>query len=37
MPTGLRATAACIDLAEELGLHTFEFTNAGSSMLDVYM
>lgn len=33
----VRATAACIDLAEELGLHAFEFTNAGSSMLEVYM
>lgn len=33
----VRATAACIDLAEELGLHAFEFTNVGSGMLDVYL
>ena len=33
----IRATKACIDLAEELGLHAFEFTNKGSSMLDFYI
>jgi len=33
----VRAIAACIDLTEELGLHTFEFTNVGSNMLGVYL
>ena len=33
----VRATAACISLAEELGLHVFEFSNKGSSMLDIYL
>jgi glutaminase len=33
----IRAIQACIDLADELGLHAFEFTNRGSSMLDVYL
>jgi len=33
----VRAIAACIDLAEELGLHMFEFTNVGSSMLGYYI
>lgn len=33
----VRAIAACIDLAEELGLHMFEFTNKGSSMLGYYI
>lgn len=33
----VRAIAACIALAEELGLHAFEFTNVGSSMLGVYV
>ena len=33
----VRAIAACIDLAEELGLHAFEFSNQGSSILDVYL
>jgi glutaminase len=32
----VRAIAACIDLAEELGLHNFEFSNVGSSVLGVY-
>ena len=33
----VRAIAACRDLAEELGLHAFEFTNSGSSMLSMYL
>ena len=33
----VRATAACIHLAEELGLHAFEVSNIGSSVLDVYL
>ena len=33
----VRAINACIDLAEELGLHAFEITNKGSSMLDIYI
>jgi glutaminase len=33
----VRAIAACRDLAEELGLHAFEFTNSGSSMLSPYI
>lgn len=33
----VRALNACIDLAGELGLHAFEFTNKGSSMLDIYI
>lgn len=32
----VRAVEACIDLAEELGLHAFEFSNQGSSILDAY-
>ena len=33
----VRATTACIELAEELGLHVFEFTNVGSGMLNLYL
>lgn len=33
----IRAIGACVDLAEELGLHAFEFTNKGSSLLDLYL
>jgi glutaminase len=33
----VRAIQACIDLADELGLHAFEFTNKGSSMLEIYL
>jgi glutaminase len=33
----VRAINACIDLAEELGLHAFEFTNKGSGLLDLYL
>lgn len=33
----VRAIKACVQLAEELGLHAFEFSNAGSSMLSVYL
>jgi len=33
----VRSIKACIDLAEELGLHAFEFTNAGSSVLNAYL
>jgi glutaminase len=33
----VRGINSCRDLAEELGLHAFEFTNRGSSMLDMYM
>ena len=33
----VRGIKACVQLAEELGLHTFEFSNAGSSMLSVYL
>ena len=33
----VRAIQACIDLAGELGLHAFEFTNKGSSMLEIYL
>jgi glutaminase len=33
----VRAVKACVQLAEELGLHAFEFSNTGSSMLDIYM
>jgi glutaminase len=33
----VRASGACIDLAGELGLHAFEFTNKGSSMLEIYL
>ena len=33
----VRGIKACIDLAEEFGLHAFEFTNAGSRMLDAYL
>jgi glutaminase len=33
----VRAIRACEQLAEELGLHAFEFSNAGSSLLGVYL
>jgi glutaminase len=33
----VRGIAACVHLAEELGLHAFEFTNRGSSILDAYL
>jgi len=33
----VRAIKACVQLAEELGLHAFEFSNAGSSLLGVYL
>jgi glutaminase len=33
----VRGIQACISLAEELGLHAFEFTNAGSGLLDAYL
>lgn len=33
----VRAIRACVQLAEELGLHAFEFSNTGSSMLGVYL
>ena len=33
----VRGIKACVQLAEELGLHAFEFSNAGSAMLDVYL
>lgn len=33
----VRAIGACRDLAEELGLHAFEFTNSGSSLLGTYL
>lgn len=33
----VRAIRACEELAEELGLHAFEFSNAGSSILSVYL
>jgi glutaminase len=33
----VRAIRACEALVEELGLHAFEFSNAGSSMLGVYL
>jgi glutaminase len=33
----VRAIGACIDLANELGLHAFEFTNTGSNLLEIYL
>jgi len=33
----VRAIRACIDLAEEFGLHAFEFTNAGAGLLKAYI
>lgn len=33
----VRGIAACIDLVEGLGLHAFEFTNAGSRLLETYL
>ena len=33
----VRAIGACRDLAEELGLHAFEFSNRGSSILSMYI
>jgi glutaminase len=33
----VRGIEACVRLAEELGLHAFEFSNAGSSMLEIYL
>jgi glutaminase len=33
----VRAIAACRDLTEELGLHAFEFSNRGSSILSMYI
>ena len=33
----VRGIRACIDLAEEFGLHAFEFTNAGSGLLKAYL
>jgi glutaminase len=33
----IRAINACRDLAEELGLHAFEFANRGSSILSMYI
>lgn len=33
----VRAIGACRDLAEELGLHAFEFANSGSSILSMYL
>ena len=32
----VRGIKACVQLAEEFGLHAFEFSNTGSSMLSVY-
>lgn len=33
----VRGIAACVQLAEQLGLHAFEFSNTGSAMLNVYL
>ncbi len=33
----VRAIKACVELADEFGLHGFEFSNTGSSMLSVYL
>ena len=33
----VRAIKSCVELAEEFGLHAFEFSNTGSSMLGVYI
>ena len=33
----VRGLQSCIDLVEEFGLHPFEFTNAGSGMLESYI
>jgi glutaminase len=33
----VRAIKACVQLTEEFGLHAFEFSNTGSSMLGVYL
>jgi hypothetical protein len=33
----IRAMAACHDLAEEPGLHAFDFANRGSSILSMYI
>jgi len=33
----VRAIKSCIRLTEELGLHAFEFSNQGSSLLSVYL
>ena len=33
----VRGIKACVQLAEELGLHSFEFSNTGSSLLSVYL
>jgi glutaminase len=33
----VRGIKSCVQLAEELGLHAFEFSNAGSSLLGVYL
>lgn len=33
----VRGINACIDLAEEFGLHAFEFTNAGAGLLKAYI
>jgi glutaminase len=33
----VRGIQACARLAEELGLHAFEFSNAGSSLLEAYL
>ena len=33
----VRGILACVQLAEELGLHAFEFSNTGSSLLSVYL
>jgi glutaminase len=33
----VRGIRACVDLAEEFGLHAFEFTNAGAGLLKAYL
>jgi glutaminase len=33
----VRGIKACVQLAEEFGLHAFEFSNTGSSLLSVYL
>jgi glutaminase len=33
----VRGIKACVDLAEEFGLHAFEFTNAGGGLLKAYL
>jgi glutaminase len=33
----VRGIAACVSLADELGLHTFDLSNRGSAMLELYL